>query len=241
MQSEQSRRVKMRRYSKILAHIPHSSIQNYSYGWISCAYMFEDVKYKTDWHTDVLFRSHNSNVDVMIFPYSRFYVDVERLENDPLEAEGQGKIYKRYNDFRRDLLTEEDIKMLNGIYSDWRSKCNERIVDNTLVIDCHSFSNDLAPDVDVCIGYNDDESKPDDEVIDFIADEFSSLGYGRIAFNKPYSNSITFSHPHHSVMIELNKSIYMDEETLIMKPYCYRVASAINGIYDRLTGLGTLY
>lgn len=226
----------MNRYNKILAHIPHSSIQNYSYGWLSSAHMFETVKYKTDWHTDIMFGRKSQNVDAMIFPYSRFYVDVERLENDPLEAEGQGKIYKRYNDFRRDLLTEEDIKMLNGIYSDWRSKCDERITDNTLVIDCHSFSNDIAPDIDICIGYNDDESKPDDEIIDVIADEFSSMGYRRIAFNKPYSNSIKFSHPHHSVMIELNKSIYMDEKTLLMNISFYRVANAISGIYDRLTG-----
>ena len=226
----------MKTYNKILAHIPHSSIQNYSYGWLSSAHMFETVKYKTDWHTDIMFGRKSQNVDTMIFPYSRFYVDVERLENDPLEAEGQGKIYKRFNDFRRDLLTEEDIKMLNGVYSDWRSKCDERIVDNTLVIDCHSFSNDIAPDVDICIGYNDDESKPDDEVIDVIADEFSSMGYRRIAFNKPYSNSIKFSHPHRSVMIELNKSIYMDEKTLLMNMSFYRVANAISGIYDRLIG-----
>ena len=225
----------MRTYKKLLAHIPHSSIQNYSYGWIGKSFLFKDVKYKTDWHTDLLFRSYNPNVDEMIFPYSRFYVDVERLENDPLEAEGQGKIYTKYNSYERCFLTDDDIRMLNGIYSDWRSKCNEKIVDNTLVIDCHSFSNDIAPDVDVCIGFNDDESKPDDEVINYIADVFSHFGYGRIAFNKPYSNSITFNRPHHSVMIELNKSIYMDEETLLMNNDFGWLAYAINIIFNNLT------
>lgn len=108
----------MKTYNKILAHIPHSSIQDYAYGWMSSALMFPQVIQLTDWHTEILFGSSNPNVDVMVFPHSRFYLDVERLENDPMESGGQGKIYTEYEGFKRSKLTPNDIAVLNDCYYD---------------------------------------------------------------------------------------------------------------------------
>ena len=46
----------------------------------------------------------------MVFPYSRFVCDAERLENDPLEEKGQGIIYKEYDGHKRNDMTEKQIK-----------------------------------------------------------------------------------------------------------------------------------
>jgi len=225
----------MKTYSKILAHIPHSSIQDYGYGWVSLALMFPQVKQLTDWHTELLFNSSNPKVEAMVFPHSRFYLDVERLENDPMENIGQGKVYTEYDGFKRSNLTPEDIDKLNNLYHEWKQLCADKVSEDTLVIDCHSFASSVSPNIDVCIGFNEDNSKPSDEVIDFIINEFKMRGL-RVGVNEPYSNSIVFGKGHHSIMIELNKSIYMNEDTLLMHPNSYKLGNTIQGIYNRLLG-----
>lgn len=90
--------------------------------------------------------------------------------------------------------------------------------EGTLLIDCHSFSsipnllNSNPPDIDICIGYNDDDTCPNKVVIGNIVHYFESLGY-KVGMNEPFSNSKTFSVPikYHSAMIEVNKRLYMDE------------------------------
>jgi N-formylglutamate amidohydrolase len=111
------------------------------------------------------------------------------------------------------------------------------IIGSKLVIDCHSFSalpnllNSNPPDVDICIGYNDDETCPNKVVIGNIAHHFKALGY-KVGINKPFSNSKTFSVPvkYHSVMIEVNKRLYMNEETL-------EKTDGFNGLKDDIQSL----
>lgn len=225
----------MRKFEKIITHIPHSSIQNFQEGWIGGFNMFPLVKAYTDWHTQLLFGSDNKKVIPMVYPNSRFYLDVERLLVDPLEKIGQGRIYTSFNGFERYVDSDTATKLKHE-YCDWWMACNE-LADNddTLVIDCHAFTNSIAPDVDVCIGFNEDQSHPGDDVLGFIARQFEDIGFKKIAFNKPYSNSITFNKSHKSVMIELNKSIYMDEDTLDLNISSYRIKLAIEQIYSKLT------
>ncbi|MBR5101956.1 MAG: N-formylglutamate amidohydrolase, partial [Muribaculaceae bacterium] len=79
---------------------------------------------------------------------------------------------------------------------------------------CHSFSflptvlNPGFSDIDICIGYNDDETRPNKVTIGIIAQHFRSLGYN-VDINEPFSNSKTFAVPceYHSVMIEVNKRL----------------------------------
>ena len=223
----------MKQYDKIVAHIPHSSIQDYSYGWMGSVWMFKHVKRLTDWHTDLLFVSNNPNVETLVFPHSRFYLDVERLDDDPLESIGQGKIYTKYEGFKRCRLTSDDVEMLNRCYQEWKRRCAESVVENTLVVDCHSFPHDVSSDIDVCIGFNDDGTRPEDEVVEYIVNQFKIFGY-RVGINNPYTNSIVFCEGHDSIMIEINKSVYMDESTLEMQPWSYRIHNAIMRMYDNL-------
>ena len=91
--------------NKIVLHIPHASVNGIfgAYGkWPSDPYFINDcVNRWTDWYTDFLFATSNENVTSVVFPYSRFVCDAERLDNDPMEAEGQGILYRQFSGFKR--------------------------------------------------------------------------------------------------------------------------------------------
>lgn len=137
------------------------------------------------------------------FPYCRLYCDVKRLINDPLENEGLGISYSRW------VLDKNEHRVLRSFsgkneafaLTDFHSEVSKKIVGilgSTLLIDCHSFSalsnllNSNPPDIDICIGYNDDETCPNKVVIGNIVQYFKSKGYN-VRINEPFSNSNTFS------------------------------------------------
>lgn len=222
-------------YKNLILHIPHSSasmplcyFQNQSEDNPQRDALFERSKDLIDWYTDELFASGESNPQVhpAIFPLCRTLCDVERLPEDPLEAKNLGILYfgedERINHYG---LTKESSAILRQTYQQWQNNLADMIssLESPLLIDCHSFSSfstglceiDYDKPVDICIGFNDDESKPDDAFIGFVADYFKGCGY-RVGINVPFSNSKTFdsNKPYHSLMIEINKSLYMDESNL---------------------------
>lgn len=79
---------------RIVLNIPHSS-DAFPEG---CKGSWEDgvdehIRRWTDWETDRLFGAASladRRIRPVVFPWSRFFCDVERLENDPLESVGQG-------------------------------------------------------------------------------------------------------------------------------------------------------
>ena len=182
----------------------------------------------------------------MIFPYCRLFCDVERLIHDPLEKKGMGISYSRwvpckdgYGKVLRSYSVESEAFAL---YSDFHSEVSKKIagmLGGILLIDCHSFSslpnllNSNPPDIDICIGYNDDETCPNKVVIGNIVQYFKSRGY-KVGINNPFSNSKTFLVPntYHSVMIEVNKRLYMDEYSLEKSEVFERLKQDIQSLYD---------
>ena len=123
-----------------------------------------------------------------------------------------------------------------SVYNAYIGNMALAITDDTCVIDCHSFPSDLSDIVDICIGFNDDDSKPSDELLNEVTNIFTDAGFN-VDWNSPYSNSITPSHngKYKSFMIEVNKKLYMDENTLeIYTPGFDRVNRAINKVYSLL-------
>ncbi len=84
-----------------------------------------------------------------------------------MEAIGQGVIYSSFGETRRQLPDEEVARRME-IYHRYLDSFKSLIADDAIIVDCHSFPERLAPDVDFCIGFNDDESKPDDKIINNI-------------------------------------------------------------------------
>ena len=184
---------KIRDYEKILLHVPHSST---SFP-LDSKYTFQDLdeeeKRLIDYYTDELFIPRNPKRDIIpfVFPYCRLYCDVERLVKDPLEYRGLGISYHRTVKSTVLPFEERSFSTLNQAfkyYVDFHAYVSKSIVETTvmnrnLLIDCHSFSNSPnllnsnPPDIDICIGYNDDETCPYKGVIDNIVRFFESFGY----------------------------------------------------------------
>lgn len=231
-------------FDKIVLNVPHSSIERYGDGWNGEFNMFPLVKIWTDWHTDKLFapnRKMGESVKMVRFPCSRFFCDVERLLfNEPLETIGQGILYSEFDGFTRTLTAEERAAIISEYYIPHIDKLREEIAkgEDVLLIDCHSFPSHLS-DVDVCIGFNEDWSKPSDKVIEMVHNRFSAWGY-KVAVNEPYSNSISpamYRKEYSSLMIEVNKGVYMNEETLELDKKGFEIMQRIiSGIYLSLLG-----
>lgn len=217
-----------RHYNNLLLHVPHSSTSFPVESKVCFNDLDDEERLLIDYYTDDLFIPEQTveKIDAVVFPYCRLFCDVERLVNDPLEKDGLGISYLRWVDEDRYSKTLRSFSSMSSafkLYSDFHTETSLKLIEargNTLLIDCHSFSsvpnllNSNPPDIDICIGYNDDETRPNKVVIGNIVQYFKSLGY-KVGINTPFSNSKTFSVPskYHSVMIEINKKLYMDELT----------------------------
>lgn len=242
-------------FKNILLHIPHSSSSFPVDSKFTAYDLDNEERLLIDYYTDELFVPLNEteHVNSVIFPYCRLYCDVERLINDSLEKDGLGICYRRevptgrgnsysYREFN---IKEKAFSQ----YVDFHSMVSKTIVSmneyndpmKVLLIDCHSFSalpnllNSNPPDVDICIGYNDDDTCPNKVVIGNIVQYFKSLGY-KVGINEPFSNSKTFTVPvkYNSVMIEVNKRLYMDEHTLEKAEGFEKLKQDIQSLYGTL-------
>ena len=240
-------------FKNILLHIPHSSSSFPVDSKHTINDLDEEERLLIDYYTDELFVPSNEtgHISSVVFPYCRLFCDVERLINDPLEKDGLGIRYIRevptgrgYSYTFREFNTKENAF---GLYADYHAMVSKKIVsmngytEKVLLIDCHSFSalpnllNSNPPDVDICIGYNDDDTCPDKVVIGNIVQYFKSLGY-RVGINEPFSNSKTFNVPvkYSSLMIEVNKRLYMDEYILEKTEGFEKLKQEIQGLYSLL-------
>ncbi len=226
--------------NKIVLHIPHSSafgITDERSGWTANQFFInEAVRTLTDWHTDLLFRTAKDYDASVVFPFSRFCVDVERLVGDPLEAEGQGILYTEYDGYGREL-SDSDKAFWMDKYESHMQQLRDALCEDAILLDCHSFSPSSASDADICLGHNDDWSF-DPEVLDIACQTFQESGYS-VSFNQPYSGSLTPECPfrYRSMMIEVNKKVYMDEASLMLNSnprQWMRWAGCLGRLYQRL-------
>ena len=164
----------------------------------------------TDLYTDFLFATDTEGVSSVVFPYSRFVCDAERLDDDPMEKIGQGIIYTNFGAVERGNLDKDAVDAILGLRAGHLRKLSEGLTEGSVLIDCHSFTPDDNGMADICVGYNDDWSY-DKRVVEAVVLGFRNRGY-TVSENAPFSNSITppSEHKYASVMIEVNKRLYMD-------------------------------
>lgn len=199
----------------MILHIPHSST------FIPASYPKLDprsVDQYTDHATDRLFEC--SGAERFVFPYSRFYVDVERFLHDPLEEEGHGWFYTHdyHGNHYRDVPGEDELAHFNEWHANLRAQVEAQLANRrrVVVVDCHSFGAwqvdgvaDAARLPDICIGANDDGSTPAG-LVERVTRALEDLGY-RTAIDYPYAGSMKFSDApgFETVMIEVNKRLYL--------------------------------
>lgn len=245
---------------QIVVNIPHSAPvpDDFSKWSNPCLARQEAVKWN-DSNIDVVFRDPKNRtlegMNALKFPavllhkssLNRYTVDMERLENDPMEAQGQGIIYTATKDGKsiRTVSDEERESLMDAYRGYHETLRNLTAPMGTLLIDAHSYPSDYdeagnatGEDVDVCIGFNDehDASYPGKEIIDLVKSHFEMCGY-KVGLNRPFSNSIVGSHGTPSIMIELNKRIYIDEKTQELRPDAYKLNYHISDLYGKLLSL----
>ena len=246
--SSQEQRVKFQSvYDNMLLHIPHSSTSFPEDSYHSFMDLNQEERLLIDYYTDELFvpSKETKCIRSIVFPFCRLYCDVERLINDPLEKDGLGISYNRWvqckDGYGKSLRSFSGKTSAFALYADFHAEVAKKIVEmgeGTLLIDCHSFSslpnllNSNPSDIDICIGYNDDETCPNKVTIGNIVQYFKARGY-KVGINEPFSNSKTFSVPvkYHSVMIEVNKRLYMNEQTFEKTDGFERLKQDIQSLY----------
>lgn len=201
-------------YKRIVLNEPHASMEGLydadkSYWQIDADFLNNVVIKWTDWHTNYLFHGvYDRRIKTVRFPYSRFIVDAERLWNDPMESIGQGIVYKEFEAYRRTVPADSEQNLLQ-LWQWHQQRLSDALQEDALLLDCHSFPEELS-DVDICIGYNEDWSKPSKEAIEMAVNHFMDNGY-KVGVNYPYSNSETpdCNFHYHSLMLEVNKKTYL--------------------------------
>ena len=248
-------RPRVRIFDHLILHIPHSGRQFIGERAAYAAQLERNARDLIDYFTDELFipSEENEAIFPVVFPYCRTECDVERMIDDPLEAQDLGICYDSrilgkdhgffYVKEKSFVRLEEDAY---DLYLAHHYKVESMLVKHrdTLLIDCHSFSSHptpLQPDYDtsnqydICIGFNEDKTKPDEMIIGTFIDHFQSFGY-RVGVNTPYSNAKTFNVPcsYKSIMVEVNKRCYMDESTYTQSADMQRMHDCIEQLYPKL-------
>ena len=212
--------------NKIIAWIPHSGmyIPGISDRKKEYEALVRDAKTLCDEKADYLVSFLPNRITC---GYSRFVVDLERYEDDskePMSAKGMGLLYNKLIDgtaFDRNPFGDSDFFI--RYYHHKHSQLKEMVEaagDGCVLLDVHSFCGvpqkcdfDQNPDrPDICLGFNDDETKPSDEKIAEIRDIFEKHGLD-VALNRPFKGSMTVKTNvrYTSLMIEVNKSVYIDK------------------------------
>ena len=115
------------------------------------------------------------------------------------------------------MIPKEYEEHLLNLWHNHQERLRENLCPDALLLDCHSFPSEMS-DVDICIGYNEDWSKPNKETIELAVNLFEDNGY-KVGINEPYSNSETPDCPftYQSMMLEVNKKVYMEDGSLQLK------------------------
>ena len=242
-------------FDHLILHIPHSGKQFIGERAAYASHLEKNARDLIDYFTDELFipSEKSPNIIPVVFPYCRTECDVERMIDDPLEKQNLGICYdsslsgEDHGFFhvggKKLTHCKEDVY---GLYLEHHHDVESLLVKhrNTLLIDCHSFSSrptPLQPDYDtvnqydICIGFNEDKTKPGAMIIGTFIDHFESFGY-RVGVNTPYSNAKTFNVPcsYKSIMIEINKRCYMDESAYSPSADMQRMHDCITQLYPKI-------
>ncbi|MCV6606682.1 MAG: N-formylglutamate amidohydrolase [Campylobacterales bacterium] len=238
--------------NKVVVHIPHSGlvIPDEFRG----DYLLDDEELErniyqyADYKADKFFGGLTSRYDSVISPYSRLFFDPERFFDDDLEPmeknHGLGWFYHNGILDKKPLRSKDNKEKIAKYYHQHHKKLTDlveeklKIFGECIIIDCHTFSNERywfmdknSPLPDVCIGF--EKFHKDEKLIKEIEKVF--LGK-EILMNSPYSGSMVPSKFYQkdkrvkSVMIEVNKKLYLQEDNVTVKNRFVPYGSQIGGM-----------
>jgi N-formylglutamate deformylase len=190
----------------------------------------------TDSHTDELFPITMVEADRLVFPVSRLVCDVERFPSDqdePMASRGMGVLYTRTS-MGEMLRHQPDAAEREALLDRWYWPHHHRLqtlvdhitrrLDRCLIVDSHSFPSVALPyelnqsehRADICIGT--DPFHTPSQVRSAVASAAEEAGYS-VAIDAPFAGALVplafFRKDRRvsSVMIEVNRRLYMNEQS----------------------------
>ena len=211
----------------------------------------------TDRHTLALFAGAaagaGEGANIVRAQVSRLVVDVERFEDDrhePMAAAGMGAVYETTSDMQplRRALDGDAREALLATYYRPHHATLERTVSvalaehgQCLIIDCHSFPSVAlpyerrdpgAPRPDICIGTDDFHTS--EALAASFVQAFEAVGW-RVGLDTPFAGAIVPASRYRtdrrvaSIMVEVNRRLYMDERTGARLPSFSASAHRVQG------------
>lgn len=217
----------------IILHVPHASLHIpediKSRILLNDTDLEKELLALTDRYTDELFAVQG--VKMIKSEVSRLVVDMERFrydENEVMSKVGMGAVYELTVDGRKLRYTDETLReiLLAKYYDPYHNFFNNQVEEclsqygRCLIIDCHSFPSKPLPYVlnqdpkrpDICIGTC--EFHTPKRLIDYALEWASPYS---VYLNRPFSGTFVPSEYYlqdkrvSSIMVEVNRSLYMDE------------------------------
>lgn len=181
---------------------------------------------------------------------SRIVVDMERFENDkkePMSGAGMGVLYSKTSEGKmmrrvgrtgRSEYLEDIYRPYHEALSGLVGQCLKKF-GKCIILDCHSFPSVPWPyeadrkknRPDICIGT--DKLHTPAALRRILSSDLKAGGFS-VKFNSPYSGSIVplsfyGNKSVHSILLEVNRKLYMDERAFRMKACFDKVSRLISG------------
>ena len=226
----------------VICNIPHSSIvipkKFLADFLLPNKELRKEVKFMADLYTDKIYKNLFYSFGGISSKVSRVVVDIERFFDDkkePMSKVGMGVLYTKTSDGRdlRKTNKERRNEYLNEIYKPYHEQLNDMVKKEIkekgkcLIIDCHSFpSKERGYDndkklsrADICIGT--DNFHTPTKLKKLLKANFEKAGF-TVKYNSPFSGTIVPVSIYNknknvsSVMIEINRKLYMEEDSFIL-------------------------
>lgn len=225
----------------VILHVPHHS--KYIPPELREQFLLDDHQLTrelilmTDEGSKDLFNYGGDHTRLVQAAVSRLVVDVERFEDDAKEEMarvGMGVIYTKTahnKPLRKKPSDSERYKLLNQYYHPHHKSLEKQVKEalikhnHCLIIDCHTFPlkplpyepNQNPDRPDICIGTDDHHTS--EHLKNSFVKAFTEAGY-RVTVNEPFSGALVPLKYYESkdakvqsVMVEVNRQLYMDENT----------------------------
>lgn len=225
----------------VILHVPHNS--KYIPPALRDQFILTDEQLNrelilmTDEGSNELFNHQCENARLVQATVSRLVVDVERFTDDSEEkmaGAGMGVIYTRTahdQPLRKELTVSERNKLLNDYYYPHHEALEKQVEEvlnkygHCIIIDCHTFPSKPLPfelnqnpeRPDICIGSDDCHTSK--RLKNSFINAFKETGF-KVFLNEPYAGALV---PYkyyaakearvQSVMVEVNRKLYMNENT----------------------------
>ena len=242
----------------MLIHLPHSSLHVPSDIrndiLLSDPELEQEMLQMTDRYTDQLFdctdvEKHKSMVNRIVFDPERFRSD----SDEEMARVGMGAIYSRALDGRvlRELTDERREELMQKLYDPYHAELENKtqrlleLFGKCLILDGHSFPQiplsfelDKNPDrPDICIGTSEFHTPSD--LCNLIVGYVKRNGLS-VRINSPFAGTMVPMKYYlkdkrvSSVMIEVNRKLYMNEVTGEKSPDFDAVKGLINGLLQEI-------